>query len=106
MDKIQDDATAALRAKLAAAESEVARLCKLQDAWEGINLPLEVPISYSELILKLAAAEKERGEAVIAFAKAALHGDDAHRTWLTEAAQAFIQNKPLPEPNGKGTDRP
>jgi hypothetical protein len=45
-------------------------------------------------------------EPVRAFAKAVLHGDDEHKAWLTEAAEAFISNKPLPSPRGKGTAPP
>lgn len=37
------------------------------------------------------------------FAKAILHGDDDHRAWLTEAAEAFISGDPMPPPRGKGT---
>lgn len=41
-------------------------------------------------------------EVVRAFAKAMLHGDDEHKAWLLEAAEAFIAGNPLPPPRGKG----
>lgn len=41
--------------------------------------------------------------AVLAFAKAILHGDEEHRSWLMEAAYCFVNGKPMPEPRGKGT---
>lgn len=34
------------------------------------------------------------------FAEAILHGDDAHRQWLRDAAAAFNEGKPLPEIRG------
>lgn len=43
------------------------------------------------------------GEDVKRFAHAVLHGDDEHRSWLTEAAECFVAGRPLPEPRGKGT---
>jgi hypothetical protein len=45
-------------------------------------------------------------EQIRAFAKAILHGDDEHREWLMEAAEAFIAQSPLPPPRGKGTNPP
>lgn len=33
---------------------------------------------------------------VISFARAVQHGDDEHRRWLMEAAEAFVAGKPLP----------
>lgn len=42
--------------------------------------------------------------AIRAFAYAILHGDDEHRAWLIEAAEAFIVNDPIPEPRGKGIE--
>jgi hypothetical protein len=41
-------------------------------------------------------------EPVRAFAKAVLHGDDEHKAWLLEAAEAFIDRKPLPAQRGRG----
>lgn len=35
---------------------------------------------------------------VIEFARAVLHGDDEHRKWLLEAADAFVNGRPLPPP--------
>jgi hypothetical protein len=32
----------------------------------------------------------------IAFARAVLHGDEEHRAWLMEAAEAFVEGRPLP----------
>lgn len=40
---------------------------------------------------------------VLEFAKAILHGDEDHRAWLMEAAQAYLDGKKLPAPRGKGT---
>lgn len=40
---------------------------------------------------------------VLRFAMAVLHGDDEHRFWLMEAAEAFTEGNPLPPPRGKGT---
>jgi hypothetical protein len=37
---------------------------------------------------------------VMQFAKAVLHGNEEHREWLLEAAQCFIEGKPLPERRG------
>jgi len=31
-----------------------------------------------------------------------LHGSDEHRQWLTEAIEAFLANKPIPEARGTG----
>lgn len=42
-----------------AAEAEVKRLQELQDAWNYVNLEKEVPVSYSELLLRVQAAEAE-----------------------------------------------
>lgn len=44
-----------------------------------------------------------QSDPVRVFAKAVLHGDDEHKAWLLEAAEAFIAGKPLPPPRGKGT---
>lgn len=43
-------------------------------------------------------AKKMADEAVLAFARAVLHGNAQHRKWLMEAAEAFIKGIPLPEP--------
>jgi hypothetical protein len=53
-----------------------------------------VPAPAGELAIKARVAE---------FAQAILHGDDEHRGWLLEAADAFNEGKPLPAPRGKGT---
>lgn len=45
-----------------------------------------------------ALLEPSASEAVMAFAKAVLHGDDAHRRWLLDAADAFVNRRPLPPP--------
>src|SRR3712207_4499958 len=42
------------------------------------------------------------GDAVREFAQAALHGDDEHRAWLMEAAEAFVAGKPVPPARGSG----
>ncbi len=40
-------------------------------------------------------------EAVRGFAKAVLHGDDVHREWLLEAAEAYATGQPLPPARSK-----
>jgi hypothetical protein len=54
--------------------------------------------------------EYERGRqvGVQGFTDAILHGDEAHRQWLRDAAEAFIADTPLPVMNRavqRGTDR-
>lgn len=49
------------------------------------------------------AATAPTSAAITAFATAILHGDDEHRGWLKEAAEAFNAGKPMPAPRGKGT---
>lgn len=44
------------------------------------------------------ASENERMRGVRQFAEAILHGDEIHRAWLKEAAEAWIAGKPLPPP--------
>lgn len=39
--------------------------------------------------------------AVRNFAKAILHGDDTHKEWLTEAADAFVRGEKLPAPRSE-----
>jgi hypothetical protein len=51
---------------------------------------------------QIALAQSNVAEPVRAFAKAILHGDDDHKAWLLEAAEAFIARKPLPPLRGKG----
>lgn len=41
---------------------------------------------------------------VAGFAEAILHGDQAHREWLQEAAQCWMDGKPLPEPRSNTHD--
>lgn len=36
------------------------------------------------------------------FARLILHGDEEHRDWLIEAADAFIAGEEMPPPRGKG----
>jgi hypothetical protein len=43
----------ALTAELARVREEKERLVKLQEAWTAINLPQEVPVPYSELLLEV-----------------------------------------------------
>jgi hypothetical protein len=40
------------------------------------------------------------------FTRLVLHGDDEHRAWLLEAVQAYIDEKPMPPPRGKGVTVP
>jgi hypothetical protein len=42
------------------------------------------------------------GDAIRRFAQAVLHGDEEHRAWLVEAAEAFIAGERMPEPRGGG----
>ncbi len=42
---------------------------------------------------------------VLEFAKAILHGDEVHRAWLLEAAEAFVSGKPLPLPRSLAPTR-
>lgn len=68
---------------------------------------VHLDISFNEL-KKLRAALRTWNEApaqcdaksaaVLNFARAILHGDDVHRQWLLEAAQAFVTGEPLPPP--------
>lgn len=44
----------------------------------------------------------DREGAIREFAKAILHGDDEHQSWLLEAAHAFIVGDPMPSARGKG----
>lgn len=43
-----------------------------------------------------AAAPPPVATDVMGFARAVLHGDDVHRAWLLEAAEAYVAGKPLP----------
>lgn len=38
--------------------------------------------------------------AVHNFARAILHGDEEHRAWLLDAADAFVDGRALPPPRG------
>lgn len=60
---------AVLRAELEQTRQEVERLQAMQDAWANVNLPNEVPVPYSELLLRLTAAE-ERVEGLAALNQA------------------------------------
>lgn len=42
-----------------------------------------------------------RNTGIRQFALAILHGDNDHREWLLEAAEAFITGKPMPAPRNK-----
>jgi hypothetical protein len=42
--------------------------------------------------------EQREAAAVTAFATAILHGDEKHRQWLKDAAEAFVAGRPLPAP--------
>lgn len=64
------------------------------------------------VIAALRAGEGWRAK-VKQFAEAILHGDEVHRAWLLEAADAFVSGRPLPEPrslppppNGAGAATP
>lgn len=54
------------------------------------------PLDVIEAEIKQALT-REGAEQVTAFANAVLHGDDKHKAWLREAAQCFIDGRPLPE---------
>jgi hypothetical protein len=51
--------------------------------------------SISEIAEALTARAAEK-QGITAFATAILHGDDVHRKWLMDAAQAFIDGIPIP----------
>lgn len=53
-----------------------------------------------------AAMREAAANDIRTFATAILHGDDEHRAWLLEAAEAFVSGNPLPPPRGKGTAQP
>jgi hypothetical protein len=38
---------------------------------------------------------------VLEFARRIRHGDEEHRAWLLDAAEAFIKGDPLPPPRDK-----
>lgn len=44
-------------ARIQELEEENKRLKNLQDAWQHVNLPEEVPVSYAELLLKIRELE-------------------------------------------------
>lgn len=48
-----------------------------------------------------AAHPRQRAHWIRAFTEAILHGDDEHKAWLQEAAEAYIAGKPLPPPRAK-----
>ena len=37
---------------------------------------------------------------ILRFTEAILHGDEEHQAWLLEAAQCFIEGKPIPDRRG------
>ena len=45
------------------------------------------------------AISEDAAERIRDFAELILHGDDAHRAWLKEAAEAYIRGEELPPPN-------
>lgn len=64
-------------------KAEIERLQKLQDAWQKVNLPNAVPVSYGELLLKIAALTTERDEARAELAYIRLQRDRLLEvTWL------------------------
>lgn len=65
---------------------------------------LQHPGLWGAMQAALAAASPFMGAlGVREFANAILHGDDEHRAWLLEAAEAFIAGTSLPEPRDKGS---
>jgi hypothetical protein len=48
--------------------------------------------------LEWAIHPKQRAAHIRHFTQAILHGDDEHRAWLQEAAEAFIEGRELPPP--------
>lgn len=54
-----------------------------------------------QLVVRLLREAATRG--VRAFARAVLHGDDAHRAWLTAAAESWLAGETLPAVDGQGT---
>lgn len=51
------DNSASLRTQVATLQARVDELQRLQDAWEYVNMPREVPVPYSELLSRTKAAE-------------------------------------------------
>jgi hypothetical protein len=43
----------------------------------------------------------ETADALRAFTQAILHGDDVHRAWLVQAAEAYIAGGPMPPVQSK-----
>src|SRR3954468_18360273 len=79
------------------------------DAWFGEGDWRSRNVRYRELMSQaLAAADtfvspaEDAADSVRRFARAILHGDEDHRAWLIEAAEAFIAGKQMPEPRGGG----
>lgn len=48
------------------------------------------------------ALSEAQKQAVRHFAELILHGDDEHKGWLTEAAECYANNQPMPPARGKG----
>lgn len=64
----------------------------LRDAFYKTRLTEKVPVDAEALSVVLATENDVRD-----FARAALHGNDVHRAWLLEAAEAFKAGRPLPQ---------
>ena len=47
------------------------------------------------------ARAESRAETARQFTEAIVHGDDEHRAWLREAAEAFIAGAPMPPPRSR-----
>jgi hypothetical protein len=48
--------------------------------------------------LEWAIHPKQRAAHIRSFTQAIMHGDDEHRAWLKEAAEAFLEGRELPPP--------
>lgn len=64
--------------------------------------PMKEQVEAADTIARL---EREKSEAVLSFAKAVLHGDEVHKAWLLEAAQAWTDGKPLPPPRSEPAEK-
>jgi hypothetical protein len=79
----------------------------IRQASHDVDMVKSMLETAADEIERLAALTQSNAEPPVrAFAKAVLHGDDEHKAWLMEAAEAFISNKPLPSPRGKGAAPP
>jgi hypothetical protein len=71
---------------------------------DEVLIPVEDARMLDAIVHKLGIEDSEDDpceaidERIRVFARAILHGDDVHKEWLLEAAEAFIKNEPMPPP--------